>query len=62
MERQFVLLAVADRAEWAATDGGDTTPDYRCIDLYINEACVRYNVTLSDKEREHVKRNLRGRR
>jgi hypothetical protein len=58
-DRKTILRAVADRAHSNANDG-ESAPDYRWMDSYIDEACNRYSVTLTPEERRNVERMVRN--
>lgn len=60
-DRGTLLLAVADRAHRLANDG-ESAPDYRWMDQYIDSAADRYKVVLSKSEREAVVKNVRSRK
>ena len=60
MNRETILLAVADRAYHLANDG-ESAPDYRWMDQYIDSAADRYKVVLTAQERKDVAQIVRSR-
>ena len=53
MERSFQIQAVADYTYHLLNDG-ESAPDYRMIEVDINHAAIRYNISLSEVEKEMI--------
>lgn len=53
MDRSFQVQAVADYAYHLLNDG-ESAPDYRTIQTDVDHAAKRYNITLSELEKELV--------
>lgn len=53
MDRQMLLRIVADRV-WDIANDGESRPDYRWMDQYIDEVCDRYKVKLTSAEKQQV--------
>ena len=58
-DRNTILRAVADRAHALANDG-ESAPDYRWMQTYIDNAAQRYKITLTDAEYKQVERMVRN--
>lgn len=58
-DRDILLRAIADRA-YALANDGESAPDYRWMNQYINAAAVRYKAVLTSEERQQVARMVKN--